>query len=93
MSSNVRVTNIEARSRIHCCSVETIIVTYSESVFVALSIQQTKSRNHIVISGLSGCTVFFSHYLMHGTFFETKILNAECVFLIVYIHFVKHFSF
>jgi len=34
---------------------------------------------HVVICGLSSCTVFFSHYLKNGTIFEKKLLNVKCV--------------
>jgi len=40
----------------------TIIVTYSVYVFLALGIQREKRMGHIVICGLSGST-WFSHIL------------------------------
>ena len=51
--------NIAARSRNHCCRGKAISITYSECVSVALVIQQALRMRHIVICGLSGCTMFF----------------------------------
>ena len=51
----------------------------SESVFVALRIQFEMRILHIVISGLSGSTTFFPHYLINGTIFREKkmIINRS----------------
>ena len=35
------------------------IITYSECVSVALVIQHAMLMDHIIICGLSGCTIFF----------------------------------
>jgi hypothetical protein len=51
--------NIEARYFSHCCSGKAISITYSESVFVALGIQHAMRMRHIIVCGLSGCTMFF----------------------------------
>jgi len=43
----------------HCCSGKTISITYCECVSVALGIRHAMRMHHIVICGLSGCTVLF----------------------------------
>jgi len=51
--------NIEARSCSHFGRGNAICITYSECVFVALSIWHSKSKRHIVICVLLGSTIFF----------------------------------
>ena len=46
--------------RNHCCLAETLNITYSECVSVALVIKHVKRMRHIVLCGLSGTTIFFS---------------------------------
>jgi len=48
----------QARSYTHCCSGQTISITYSECVFVALVIQHAMRTRHFVTCGLSHSTAF-----------------------------------
>jgi len=38
------------------------------------------ATQHIVLSVLSGCTIFFPHYLIKGMISEKKLLNIKCMF-------------
>jgi hypothetical protein len=51
-------TYIEARSCDLCCNGKAIRITYSECVFVALSIQHAMRMHHIICS-LPCSTIFF----------------------------------
>jgi hypothetical protein len=51
--------NNEALSRNDFCCGKARCITNSECVFVALAIQYTNSRRHILIRGLSSSTTFF----------------------------------
>jgi len=48
-------------------------------VFVSLGIQHAKRTLHFVISGLSGSTVLFPHYLTKARF-RRKLLNKKSTF-------------
>jgi hypothetical protein len=45
------------------------VITYSECVYVPLSIQHAKCKRSTNICGLSGFTIFFKLYLMNVTTF------------------------
>jgi len=70
----------EERSKNHCSIGKSMSITYSDSVFVASAMQQAMSMCHIFICGLSGCTIFSSHYLANGKIFSRKLLPIKCVF-------------
>jgi len=64
--------NIEARSCSHFGRGKVISITYSECVFVALSIRYSKSKRHIVICGLTGFTVFLHIISYTLRFFDER---------------------
>jgi len=72
--------NTKARSRNHCCRPETISITNSECVLVALVIQH--APYYTAICGLSVTTIFFLHYLIKRHDFRVggKQLNTKRVF-------------
>ena len=51
--------NLTAFSSNHFCTGESINISHSECVFVALGIQHAMLMHHIVICGLTGSTIFF----------------------------------
>jgi hypothetical protein len=57
--------NIDARSRNHYCRGKTIIITYSECVFVALVTQHAKRLRRIILSSVSCSAVLHFSTLSH----------------------------
>jgi hypothetical protein len=53
------VHNTEARSCNCFCRGKALRITYTECVFVALGIQHAMHMRHVVMCGLSDCTMFF----------------------------------
>ena len=61
----------EVRLCNHCCSGKAISITYSERVFVALSIQHALRMRCIVICSVLGCTTFFHTISYRARFKKT----------------------
>jgi len=56
-------------------------ITFSECVFVDLSIQHAMRMRHIVICGLSGCTIIFTYsHKRHDFQKKKKLLNIKFLF-------------
>jgi hypothetical protein len=75
--------SIVTRSPNHCCRDKSISIIHSECVSVGLLIQhamQMSLSTHIVMSGLSGSTIFFPHYLKKHDFRKTVLNIIKCEF-------------
>jgi len=72
--------HIEVHLCNHCCSGKAISITYFECVSVNLGIQHAMCMHHIVISGLSGSTVFFHIISLTAGFLKKMLLTINCVF-------------
>jgi hypothetical protein len=66
--------NIEVRAFNHCCSGKSVVISYSERVFVAVDMQRAMRMSQAVICGLPGSKEILPHYGTSGTIFE-KIHN------------------
>jgi len=53
-----------------------VSITCPESVTVDLRIQHALHTHHIVLCGLSSCTVSFPHNLIKGTILGRKVIKA-----------------
>ena len=58
-TGNVAYSNTETRWFNHCCNGNAISITYSESVFVDLGVQQAMCMRYFAVCDLPDCTVFF----------------------------------
>ena len=86
---------IEVHSHNHFCCGTGVNIKYSECVFVALVIQYSKHVNNIMISGLSGFTIFFTHYLIKYTIFGGGVggvTGREMCVLIFFANFLEDLS-
>ena len=70
--------NIEPSSPNHCCRAKAKSITYSECVFVALSILYAVRIRPILIYSLSGSIIVFMLHVINGTIFgRKKIIEHE----------------
>ena len=68
-------------------------ITYPECVSVALGIRHALRIRHTIICGLPSSVLFFPHYLINGTIFETKVIEYKiCVWIFLYKFGLKHHS-
>jgi hypothetical protein len=68
-----------------CCSAKVITITCYKCVSVASGIQHAMPMRHIVIGGLSSCTMIFSHYLINGRIFRKKeVIEQKLCFDFMY---------
>jgi hypothetical protein len=73
--------NTEARSCNYSCRGQTINITYTECVFVPLSIQCAMRMRHIVVCGLFRSTVSF-HIISKKARFKKKVIEHKTCVLI-----------
>jgi len=64
--------NIQTHSRNNCCCGDTIIITHSECVFLAIVIQHAKRMGRIITLPVVWMYHTFPHYLTNGTISEKK---------------------
>ena len=76
--------NIESRSRSHCCRGKAMIITYSESVFVALVILHAKRMRHIVWLSVACLAVPSFSTVSHKRDDFRKILFEHKVCLLIF---------
>ena len=81
-TGNVRINVTLRRVRVTTVAVEKQLMLHIVCVClcVALGIQYAMCMHHIVICGLSGCTVFSYIISISGTIFGKKLPDTECVF-------------
>jgi len=73
--------NIETRSCNYCCCGKAISITYSECVFVDLSVQHSLLVRRITLSFVACPAVqYFRDYLIKGRIFEKRNIERKCVF-------------
>jgi len=71
---------MEALSFDYCCNGKAVSIIYSECVSLGLVIQHAMLVQHIVLCGLSSCTIFF-HIIINNTIFGKKTLfNTKVCF-------------
>jgi hypothetical protein len=84
--------NIEALSYKHCCSGKAISITYSECVFIALSIQHAMCIRHIFILVRPGLQ-YFSTLSHKRHISRKKVFEHKMWFVVLYNFRLTYFSF
>jgi len=76
-------TNIEARSRYHCCHIKAIIVTYSDCVCVALDTHHAMCMRCIILSPVAYVVLPYFSTLLHKRYDlrEQVIEHKICVLI------------
>ena len=81
LKKNVRMRNIEARLRNHCCCGKAVSTTYSECVSVALVNQHAKRMSRIILSSAACLSLLYFSILSHKRYDFQKKKNV-----ILYMH-------
>ena len=76
--------NIKAHLCNHCFCWKVILTSYSESVSVPIDIQHAEHMRRFIISGLSGSTIFFPHYLKYGTILGKKVTELKKMYVFIF---------
>ena len=75
--------NVTIRSvRVTIVAVKKQCVAYSECACVALGIHHVMHMRHVVIDGLPGSTIYFTHYFINGTILDKKVTEYKLCVLI-----------
>jgi len=88
--------NIQARLSNLCCCGKARIISYSECVYIALVIENVRRmrRIYIVISGMSGLTIFYHNIKKKNLVFsERSYWTRNVYFDFLYNFRLKRFSF
>ena len=85
--------NVELCSCNHCCSGKAINITYSEYVFVALSIQHALHMRRIVICCLPGSALFSTLFHKRHEFRKKKTVVEHKIYVFITINQLDELNF